>query len=276
MVLKDENMKIFIVCTRLCYGGAEHVGVMLANGFARRGHDVTVVANLFDPITYKLDEAVCVRNLVATNNHKMRKWGSSIFLMYRYMKGQQPDVVIGILNTASLVAKIAALLVRLNGLFTFHFSQFRRKIPVVMTEHNAFERPASAPFSKGKIFAKFYLNRIYKYVTVLTEADKNIIGNKLRNVYVMPNPLTMNAIEKLPCKENFILAAGRLDSWHVKGFDILIKAWAKIYPNHKDWRLCIAGKDENGSLPMLQKWCKDYGVDDSTSFLGFCDDIVDL
>ena len=48
-------MKIFIICPRLCYGGAERVGVVLANGLAERGHNVTMISNLFEPITYTLN-----------------------------------------------------------------------------------------------------------------------------------------------------------------------------------------------------------------------------
>ena len=57
-------MKIFIVCPRLCYGGAERVGVMLANGFASRGNEVTMVANLFDDITYSVDENNTIEKII--------------------------------------------------------------------------------------------------------------------------------------------------------------------------------------------------------------------
>ena len=47
----------------------------------------------------------------------------------------------------------------------------------------------------------------------------------------MPNPLAFHAVPSLPSKEHTIIAAGRLEDWHTKGFDVLIKAWAKILRN---------------------------------------------
>lgn len=60
-------MKICIICSRLSYGGAERVAVTWANGFSRKGHEVMVIANLYDPITYQLDESIEVRHLVPSN-----------------------------------------------------------------------------------------------------------------------------------------------------------------------------------------------------------------
>lgn len=37
------------------------------------------------------------------------------------------------------------------------------------------------------------------------------------------------------------MAVGRLNSWHVKGFDLLINAWLKIAPKYPDWKLKIIG-----------------------------------
>ncbi|ALO47936.1 glycosyltransferase family 4 protein [Hoylesella enoeca] len=247
-------MKIFILCTRLCYGGAERVGIMLANGFAEKGHDVTLIANLFDEITYPINSRVRILNLVASNQNKVRKWGSSIRLVRKYMKRYQPDVSIGILNTCSLIAKIAAI-----GL----------NIPVVMTEHDAFERPASAPFTFWKWFVKFQLNKIYRYVTVLTEADKKNIGKRLKGVYVMPNPLSLTPTISIPPKEKIILAAGRLEDWYVKGFDTLISAWAQIAPKHRDWSLQIAGIGSEEEKAFLQNMAYNNHIEEQFQLLGF-------
>ena len=254
-------MKIFIVCTRLCFGGAERVGVMLANGFVEKGHEVTLIANLFDKITYPIDSCVRVLNLVKFDQNRIEKWGSSILLMRRYMKQYRPDVVIGILNTCSLIAKIAGI-----GLH----------IPVVMTEHDAFERPASAPFKFWKWFVKFQLNKIYRYVTVLTETDKKIIGNRLKGVYVMPNPLSLIPAVDLPIKEKIILAAGRLEDWHVKGFDILIQAWAQIASKYKDWSLQIAGVGNESEKAFLQNIAHNNRIEQQFQLLGFREDIENL
>lgn len=267
-------MKIYIVCWRLSFGGAERVGVLLANGLAKRGHEVTVVADLFDPVTYHVDGNVKLRNLVSSQS-KVRKWTSAFINLRRYLRRDRPDVVIGILNATAMIALVASV-----GLH----------IPVVMTEHDAFERPASAPFTFWKHFAKFTLNKLYRNVTVLTTADKNITGERLGRAYihVMPNPLALHPLTwtdegwktldgKYVEKKPIVLAAGRLEDWHTKGFDLLIKAWGMLEPKVRgEWKLNIAGKETPDSLTYLKGLCKHYGVEDSVSFLGFREDVDKL
>lgn len=260
-------MRIVIVCSRLGYGGAERVAVMWANGFAERGYDVTLVSNLFEDITYELSEKVRLRNLVSTNKNRLMKWGSSFFLVRKVLKEQKPDVVIGVMRTCSFVAKMASM-----GL----------GVPVVMTEHNSFERPKDARMSIGEKISKRNVNRLYDAVTVLTEADKALIGKRLKRVYVLPNPLSLKTVEIVPPKEKRVLAAGRIDAWHSKGFDVLIKAFGLLMKNEElrikspGWRLQIAGTGSGESLAYLKQLCRENGVEDSVDFLGFRTDIGNL
>ena len=181
---------------------------------------------------------------------------------------------------------------------------------VIMTEHNSFERPESAPFSFTEKIFKFHLNKIYKHVTVLTEADKKVIGNKLNEVTVMSNPLCLKPIEEFPTKEKIVLAAGRVDGWHVKGFDILLQVWSKIISNEQleisnydysqngkpsHWWLNIAGDGKKESFEYLMnllpdgEWVFNDNDDDNDNksavwrsekyrieFLGFRKDIEEL
>ena len=254
-------MKIMILQARLCYGGAERVGVALANGFAKRGNSVTMVANLFEPQTYQLDENIVLKNLVATNKNKFKKWLSSFIFVRKYIKEIRPDIIIGIMGTTALVARISSL-----GL----------GIPVIMTEHWAFEMPPEHPFSLKEYFFKFYANKIYRSVTVLTEADKKVIGKRLKNVVVMPNPLTLEPANDVPKKKKIILAAGRLAAWEVKGFDVLIKAWGTIAKKYPDWTLQIAGQGEKDDEQRLLDWAADCDAGKQFKLLGFCNNVKDL
>lgn len=270
-------MKICIVCGRLCYGGAERVAVMWANGFHHRGHEVMVVTNLNDPITYSLDGGIKVRQLTGPNGNKLKKWAYSVPNLRRYIKEFTPDVVIGVLSTCSLVAWMAT-----RGL----------GIPVIATEHDSFERPKSAPMPRWERFTKFILNRLYRQVTVLTEADYRVIGKRLSNVTVMPNPLALSPIDTIPQKQRVILAAGRVDVWHYKGFDVLMRSLASSvileYMNGKPaslaalmrrggWKLQIAGVwREDSSKEYLLGIAREHGVDDLVEFLGFVEDMKSL
>ena len=268
-------MKIFVVCNRLCYGGAERVGVTIANGLFGRGHDVYVVADLFMPVTYELKAGIHVLNLY--REEKYAKQLSSFTLLRAYLRQYHPDVVVGIMWLASLKALVAA-----RGLH----------IPVISTVHDSFERPACAQMSKFEHFHKFVLNKFYDYVTVLTEADKKFIGNRLEHVTVMPNPLALTPVQftraghvlnnagKEIEKQPFILAAGRLDDWHYKGFDLLIKAWSLVGQKKdsygRKWQLKIAGKETPEALDYLKGLCQRCHVDKSIDFLGFRNDIDHL
>ena len=261
-------MKIFIVCSRLGYGGAEHVAMMWANGFAENGHSVKLISNLHDEITFPINSKVEICNFVSTVSSKSKKWIGAVKNLRKLAKEEKPDVIITVMRLCSMVAKIATL-----GM----------GIPIVATEHNAYEWPASNPMPLQARLFKFYVSRYFEKVTVLTESDKALIGERLRNVVVMPNPLSLEPIEMvLSNRGKKILAVGRLDAWKVKGFDVLIRAWARVVSSlefqvsTEGWKLQIAGTGSEESLNYLKQLCKENGVQDSVEFLGFRKDVEKL
>lgn len=251
-------MKIFIVCSRLGYGGAEHVATMWANGFVEQGHDVTLISNLFEKTTFPINEEVKIYNLVTTVDSSRKKWISAIKNVRKLAKEKRPDVIICVMRICSMVAKVAVA-----GL----------GIPVIATEHNAYEWPESNPMPFNARFFKFHLSKFYDGVTVLTHADKTLVKNKLNNVTVIPNPLSLAPAESSNLhKENIVLAVGRLDAWKVKGFDILLQAWSKIISNEQleisnydysqdgkpsHWWLKIAGDGKKESFEYLMNLLPD-------------------
>ena len=261
-------MKIFIVCPRLCHGGAERVAVSLANGFVQRGHEVMFFADLYEEQTYVLDDMVQVMNLVPQTNNKLKKWCGAIRILRKQLKKDKPDVIIGIMSLCSVVAKLASI-----GM----------GIPVVATEHNSFERPKDVKFSIFERFYKFQIVKIFKKTTVLTDADKNLLGPKRNNVVVMPNPLVIEPVKQIPAKRNVILAAGRVDNWHVKGFDVLIRAFGKLVQGLKSkvqdegWKLVIAGVWRSSETrKYLDGIAKECGVLDKIEYTGFVEDMQKL
>ena len=261
-------MKILIVCPRLCHGGAERVAVTLANGFIQRGHQVSFLTDLFEEQTYRLDEAVILQSLVDTPHPKWKKWMSAVKNIRRHIRMNRPDAIIGIMQLCSVVARFATI---------------GTGVPVIATEHNSYERPEYAPMPFLKNIYKFYISKVFSCVTVLTAADKKVIGNRLRNIYVMPNPLVFETGKYSPVKKNVLLAAGRIDDWHYKGFDVLIRAWGKIVNseelivNRDGWKLQIAGVWRN---PETRKYldgiAEECGVLDRIEYLGFVEDMQKL
>lgn len=259
-------MKVAIVQVALSHGGAERVGVLIANGLSRKGHKTIILTDLNEPVTYETDPDITICDFAGKKTIKFAKWFKTIRNIRSAVKKEKPDVIIGVMGLCTLITYIACL-----GL----------GIPIVMTEHYAFERPDNAPLKfKQKLF-KFYINKLYTVVTVLTEADKRTIGNRLRKVIVMPNPLFLKPVEAIPPKEKTILAVGHLDRWYVKGFDVLIESWIKIQDLNEDerlnnWWLKIAGDGKRESFEHLMnllpdgEWeCNDNVNDDDNFHKGW-------
>lgn len=254
-------MKICISVSSLGGGGAERVGVVLANGFAEKGHDVIVITDVHEKVVYQLHPEVRVVAFSKSKTNKFLKWSRALYNTRATLKKEKPDVVIGIMQLCSLISRIASI-----GL----------SVPVVMTEHSAFEWVSSLPRPWFLKFSRKYLNWIYPCVTVLTEPDKQFIGNKLKNVVVMHNPLTYESYEGELRKEKLILSAGRLTDWRYKGWDTLVYSWARIADKYPDWKMCIAGTGAESSKQYIIQLMKENGIEDRVEFLGHCKNMLDL
>lgn len=254
-------MKIFIVCASMNGGGAERVGVMLANGFSRHHHDITIITDVYQKRTYDIDKDVRVLPLNPHSKNKILRWGGAIKNIRKYVKEEKPDVIIGIMQLCSLVSRIACI---------------GTKTTVIMTEHSAFEYVSDLPRPWHLKPSRKLLDPIYEWVTVLTEADKEFIGNKLKHVVVMPNPLSFSPVKEMPQKEKILFSAGRLTDWRYKGWDILIKAWAKIADKYPDWKLMVAGDGAESSKQYLRQLMQEYKVNNEIQFLGYRTDMLQL
>ncbi|MCX4263558.1 MAG: glycosyltransferase [Muribaculaceae bacterium] len=249
-------MKIFIHVNALTGGGAEQVVALWATEFAKLNHDVTVIIrNDGRPITYVTSDDVRVIRIGPDKGNKVSKYICRLREARRLMKEMRPDVIIGVLNNATIEAYLAS-----RGL----------GIPVINTEHNTFDRPASAKMPLSLKIKKFLINRLYSHVTVLTTADKDIAAKFLKRLSLMPNPLAFEPLstpEIIDSKEKIVLAVGRIDVWHCKGFDLLIEAWAKS--QHPGWRLKIMGGGHEQSFDYLKGIARRYGVENSIEFTGY-------
>ena len=112
------------------------------------------------------------------------------------------------------------------------------------------------------------LARLDKFV-VLTEEDKRI-WDKLSNKIVIPNPLTRYPDVHSSQNKKTVISVGRYDP--VKGFDMLIDAWAIVAPKCPDWNLRIIGP---GNKTPYQEQVRRLGLMQSVSCSGTSDRIYD-
>ena len=164
-------MKITICVTYLTGGGAERVASLWATGFAKRGHEVTIVLNTAQTtVSYSVPDFVRIQNVYKKENRLLRElcFGTARRLR-KILKAEKPDVIISVLPSWCRIVWLAK--VGLN-------------IPYIDTEHNAFERPQEAPMHWRERLDKFVFSRLANGMTVLTKADYSIISSRRHNVFV--------------------------------------------------------------------------------------------
>ena len=252
-------------------GGAERVAVLWATGFAERGDEVIVVILESTKIAYDISkkaEIICLKPLVKNKllSRILYRTGISrhhyLHSLSEIIHERKPDVCIGVMGP---YARDAYRLSRDIG------------TRIIQTYHSSFDLPETAPINRRKDVEKCYsLDNCVETRTVLTQADKDYIGNRMKNVFVMPNPLAFNVVKEIPQKQKIILACGRLDVWEVKGFDVLIEAWGKVAQKHPDWSLHLAGTGSKNSEDYLKMLAVENRVADKMEFLGFREDVISL
>lgn len=264
-------MRITIMVHNLTGGGAERVAALWASGFAERGDSVKLLILEPTKSKYQISNKVSIVSLSSkVSNSIILGILSRLGILRRcYLKklnifihSEKPDIFIGVMGP---YARDAYALSRDLGTI------------VIQSYHSSFDLPFNAPENRRKDIEICYSkDKDVPYRTVLTKADKEYIGKRMQNVFVMPNPLAFDPLSSVPEKQKYILACGRLDVWDVKGFDILIKAWSMIANKHTSWMLRIAGGGTEKSNDLLSKMVQDNNVSGRVEFLGFRTDIVEL
>lgn len=267
-------MRLLFFTTSFAGGGAEKSLLTIADALSQRGHKVTVAANLNNP-AYELPDNV---EFIEKDSFQLKKSGAW-YLIHRKLYNRirlylttkriitrvKPDVIITFLHA------------NMQQIIQAHGS-----IPIISSERNTFDRKLYATEYREK----FFLNRKFDIVTVLTKYDKEFIGNRLNNVVVMPNALSSTIITPEEYQNSFskrrnLLACGRIsaigeDGKLVKGFDLLINAFSKIADLFPDTDLDIAGDGTEEGLHYLTDLANQKGVGKRVHFLGFVKNVEEL
>lgn len=256
-------MRIQIFAQSLSTGGAERVASLWATGFVNQGYEVqfALMAGVDAPRTYPIPDSVSVVSANSSKKGFLKNFIGRFKHTGQLISRFNPDVIITVVHVQDL---------------PIWFYTRGKEIKIIQTEHNSFERPSEAPMSKFEKFRKFYRNRLFDAVTVLTQADADVIGSRLKHVYVLPNPLAFEPVSNIPSKKKIILAVGRLDVYYTKGFDVLIKAFAKIQASYPDWKLRIVGSGKESSLNYLMGIAEKEGIERNLEFVPYTSDLRPL
>lgn len=255
--------RIIFIIDSLTSGGAERVMSILANDFAQHAYDITILSKSHSPAFYHLNSKVKLvypktvinyRNKLTTIITRFNLY----FEIFKFLKKGKPDLVIPFSTTTNGVIIILCKMLKMS---------------VIASEHNNFKLNLNA---LSNWYIKRYIYPCATMLTVLTERDKNEYYSKfMRNVIVMPNPLSLEPIKKIDLflRDKVILAVANVSRWEQKGLDKLLEIFSEIAIKYPDWKLKIAG---GGNKDYLNELIENFNLNSKVSLPGEVRDIKTL
>jgi len=250
-------MKILLVVSSLGGGGAERIISQLANYWANKEWEVSVVTldSRYVPDFYSLHSGVRRVNINVHIDAGVGLFRSIRLNIVRasefrnVVRNIDPDVVISFITVTNVMTIFALL-----GM----------KVRVIVSER-------SEPRHDYSVSTGWQILRLCSYWRAdFVVAQTKPIANWLRkwtraNAVVIPNSLRqLPPIEIEAPRDNLILSIGRLE--HVKGFDLLLSAFSDIHSKGIGWTLAIVG--EGSELSSLVDLSRQLGISDSVQFIG--------
>lgn len=228
-------------------GGIERVVCGLSSHFcAALNHSVEIISiNSFeDHLFFSIDPSVRIR-------HCGVDWRECTFrTLCHTVRGVMEELDADILLTCHPTISYAVLLNK---------RKFAGK--VIVTQHSA-----NDSFSKKRLYMNALMFRLADRFVVLSDNDKKSYSRLACKSQVIPNANFKPAAVRSTLDSRLILAAGRIEE--VKGFDMLIDAFAGVALQHPEWKLCICG---GGSCEeSLKKQVAELELTDRVLFPGVC------
>lgn len=224
-------------------GGAQRVVHLLADGFARRGHDVTAIGiTPFEPahhVAGDVDRRVLMSQVWPKKSPQTERTRANL-------RAEAVSALVEILRSIGtesgviITAQVWSMEILSDALAVLS-PDLRRRWKVIGQYHGAFAAAASGR-DLGRILKSYGGVSIFTALTV--EDGQAFTRAGLRNVRAMPNPLAfwpevLDAAADKPADQHVLTYLGRLSS--EKGVDLLIDAWSLIADAHPSWTLRIVG-----------------------------------
>ena len=228
-------MRILFFVPRISGGGAERALSHLANGLVARGHDVIVATITSHNDSYQLDPRVHRLRLLTPG--KTANPLSAVAANLRRIcairatvSRKRPDVVVSFLARTNIRVLIATSFLR---------------IPVIITEHSS---PRFCPIGPiWDLLRRFTYQRAARVVSVSRGIDDYFHWLPASKRAVVPNPVapqqanpSVGSAIQIAEDRRLVVAIGRLVP--VKAFDRLIRAFAEVANEHKQWDLAVLGE----------------------------------
>ena len=237
-------MKILVFISKLYNGGGERVASILLNHLCEK-HNVTVAVFDTKEKSYPINDKINLIDLSC--GKRIRPYQLNRIIKSREtIKKIQPDLII-------------SFIVELNR-FVIISNIFCRK-KLIVSERTTIQRRQSLFHT----FTRHILYRLANRVVLVSKCDYDY-AKWLKNKTLIYNPLVFPTITNYNKRENTIVAISSQHRWHVKGFDLLIQAWAKIAPSHPNWKLQFIGTND---CNYISNMVKSIGLENQVDFLGW-------
>jgi len=255
--MQDRPFKI-VYCTPALYmaGGVERVLTLKANYFAEHyGYDITIILTegINKPLFYPISDKIKIVNLDIGFEEL---WACS------FLK----KIIVYLKKQRKFRKRLGAELMRLHPDITI--SLLRREINFLTSIKDGSKKIGELHVNRANyrnfevgeanviknLFAKLWMRSLVSHLkrldrfVVLTEEDKASWA-EMNNINVIPDPLAFNVSEVSPLTNKRVIAVGRYV--YQKGFDLLLKAWAKIENQHPDWELVVYGMGDRDSYEQI-------------------------
>lgn len=257
-----SKKRVIFFLPALDVGGAERVTVNIIRYLNPNSYDIHLVM-----VQKKGLFLEHIPNYVTIHDLGVKKTIFSIFRLRKVIKKIEPDI-------------IYSTLIRTHVAIYFALKNITQQLKVVM------RMPSSPKLMMeeggGNVINKFILTKALKKADIVVAQTPEMKDEiefyynvNSKNVKVLLNILDKENINKsiknqtnpFDSKNINVVASGLVR--HIKGFDILILAFKKVYMKNKNFRLYIIGRDLNGQTAQYEKLVISLGLEGVVFFLGY-------
>ena len=237
--------KVLFVTGSLIRGGAERVTSILANDYAKRGWDVTVVMVLHSYIGYELDSRI---KLIDISNDKKPihlTYTSTVLKLRKIIKDTDPDAIVSLMWNVCLISGVANIGLK-KKLIT------SERIDPSMTDRSFLLEKAIEAIYANSHCCVLQTNRAYSFFPDKIQ----------RKSVIIPNPIEITKPAKYGRKR--VISCGRLTEQ--KNHKMLIEAFSWISKDFPEWTMDIYG--EGPLKDNLQSLINEKGLESRITLKG--------
>jgi len=219
-------MKISFVIGTMSSGGAERVISEMSNYWAKKGWDISIITigvTKGQKDFYPLHSSIKRVNLSVKPSKFKINIPILLWKIRTFIKKDKPDIVISFITQSNIIMLLALIGIKVKKIISDRADPYQEKVGFL-------PKRVIYPLCDTLVIQTDGVKKFYEKIPSL-------------KVATIPNPISKPTIEKSK-SFNFnsptIVAMGTLKK--IKGFDILINAFANIHHKYPDWNLVVFGE----------------------------------